>query len=99
MSSKLTCPTQAASTISVEDGNTLASTPPSYELPRRTALRAGVKVPHSVQLSLPPMRSELDQVLLKLRPRLIGLDPRRVDRINDVMDAALVGQDIWGAFI
>ncbi|KAK4494893.1 hypothetical protein PRZ48_014249 [Zasmidium cellare] len=29
----------------------------------------------------------------ELAPHLIGLDPRRVDRINDAMDAALVGHE------
>lgn len=29
----------------------------------------------------------------EIAPRLIGLDPRRVDRINDTMDAALVGHE------
>ncbi len=29
--------------------------------------------------------------IAEIAPRLIGLDPRRVDRINDAMDAALVG--------
>ncbi|TPL36035.1 mandelate racemase/muconate lactonizing enzyme family protein [Mesorhizobium sp. B2-4-6] len=29
--------------------------------------------------------------LAEIAPRLIGLDPRRVDRINDAMDGALVG--------
>jgi cis-L-3-hydroxyproline dehydratase len=29
--------------------------------------------------------------IAEIAPRLMGLDPRRVDRINDAMDAALVG--------
>ncbi|WP_371878092.1 mandelate racemase/muconate lactonizing enzyme family protein [Shinella zoogloeoides] len=31
--------------------------------------------------------------IAEIAPHLIGLDPRRVDRINDAMDAALVGHD------
>ena len=31
--------------------------------------------------------------IAEIAPHLIGLDPRRVDRINDVMDAALVGHE------
>jgi L-alanine-DL-glutamate epimerase-like enolase superfamily enzyme len=31
--------------------------------------------------------------IAQIAPKLIGLDPRRVDRINDAMDAALVGHD------
>lgn len=31
--------------------------------------------------------------IAEIAPRLIGLDPRRVDRINDAMDAALVGHE------
>lgn len=29
--------------------------------------------------------------IAEIAPKLIGLDPRRIDRVNDVMDAALVG--------
>lgn len=31
--------------------------------------------------------------IAEIAPKLIGLDPRRVDRINDAMDAALVGHE------
>lgn len=31
--------------------------------------------------------------IAEIAPNLIGLDPRRVDRINDVMDGALVGHE------
>lgn len=31
--------------------------------------------------------------IARIAPKLIGLDPRRVDRINEVMDAALVGHE------
>ncbi|MDX8540669.1 mandelate racemase/muconate lactonizing enzyme family protein [Mesorhizobium abyssinicae] len=31
--------------------------------------------------------------IAEIAPRLIGLDPRRVDRINDSMDAALIGHE------
>lgn len=31
--------------------------------------------------------------IAEIAPRLIGLDPRRVDRINDVMDGALQGHE------
>ncbi|KAJ6442454.1 Pre-mRNA splicing factor [Purpureocillium lavendulum] len=31
--------------------------------------------------------------IAEIAPRLIGLDPRRVDRINETMDAALVGHE------
>lgn len=31
--------------------------------------------------------------IAEIAPRLIGLDPRRVDRINEAMDAALVGHE------
>lgn len=31
--------------------------------------------------------------IAEIAPKLIGLDPRRVDRINEAMDAALVGHD------
>ncbi|KAF2828128.1 enolase 2-phosphoglycerate dehydratase [Ophiobolus disseminans] len=31
--------------------------------------------------------------ITEIAPKLIGLDPRRVDRINDAMDAALVGHE------
>ncbi len=31
--------------------------------------------------------------IAEIAPRLIGLDPRRVDRINDAMDGALVGHE------
>lgn len=31
--------------------------------------------------------------IAEIAPKLIGLDPRRVDRINDAMDAALVGNE------
>jgi L-alanine-DL-glutamate epimerase-like enolase superfamily enzyme len=49
--------------------------------------------------------------IAEIAPKLIGLDPRRVDRINEVMDAALVGHehakaaldiacwDIFGKFV
>ncbi|KAJ4546507.1 hypothetical protein HRR78_005508 [Exophiala dermatitidis] len=31
--------------------------------------------------------------IAEIAPKLIGLDPRRVDRVNEVMDAALVGHE------
>ncbi len=31
--------------------------------------------------------------IAEIAPKLIGLDPRRVDRINDAMDAALIGHE------